>query len=326
MIDFIFGLLNDAAVEAAAAINWLLGAVVTLASGEIVLAKAIFTEDSIQLTKWAQLLKFLQFGWLLGTGGLLAKLFAAIQKLHDWLQKHIQPIIDFLKKWKAWFDHYYQTYVLPIINMIQRIRRFLLILRLLHIHVADALDKWLQKYEAALNNVFLTIHGTLNQLIGWASLASDPISLGRMVLVSVTGRRMAGAVTRVITGLPIGHFFPSTSSKAFAFEKQPMSAKDYVSEATNPPASQILAPLLSFMGGGEYDDQVGATDSDIDAAEPTPWGPDYITSLLNSAAVIDGLGYDGLSLRQALEAKAGNVYNAGVGGAAAAIAQLAPEV
>lgn len=310
MVDFILGFLGGVNAGGTAAINWLIAAVASLAGGEIILSKAVGDEQQLEETKWGQLIKFLQFGWLLGAGGLIAKLISAIQRLHDWLKRHIQPIIDFLKYWRAWFDRFYRLHILPIINLIQRIRRFLLILRLLHIHFADALDKWLQKYEQTLNKIFLTIHGTLNQLIGWASLASSPVGLGRLVLVSVTGRRMIAAITRAVTGLPIGHFFPSTSKSAFPFERQPQSSKDYLSEVTNPPASAIIAPLLSFLSAGEFDDQVGATDQDIDAAEPIPWGEEYISNLVASEHGLAGLPYNGLSLWQSIEVRAGDLNNA----------------
>jgi hypothetical protein len=322
MGGFILGLLGGISTATSAAINWLIGAVAALAGGEIVLSKAIGDEAELELTKWAQLIKYLTLTWLLGIEGLIAKILAAIQRLHDWLKRHIQPIIDFLKYWRAWFDRFYRLHILPIINLIQRIRRFLLILRLLHIHFADALDKWLQKYEATLNKVFLTIHGTLNQLIGWASLASSPIGLGRLVLVSVTGRRMVGALTRAITSLPIGHFFPSTSSSAFAFERQPVTAADYTSEVTNPPASAIIAPLLSFLGPGEYDDQVGATDADIDAAEAIPWGGEFIANVIAHEDYLNSLVGDNLSLKQAIETSGGILYSGTKDAAAILVSML----
>jgi hypothetical protein len=173
----------------------------------------------------------------------------------------------------------------------------------------------LQTYEMDVNKIFLGVHGALTQLINWVSLAANPFGLGRMVLVSVTGRRTVAAIVRAATGLPIGHFLPSNSPKAFAFERQPMSVHDYESEDTNPPASQILFPLLDFLGTGEYDDQVGVTDQDIDAVEPTPWGGELLSSLMASEQFLAGFDADALSLTALLEDQAGLLFTAGTGAA-----------
>ena len=315
MLDFLDSFISAVNVATAQAISWLLGAVSALGAGELVLKRALDQEQQTEQTKWERLIQFLSFQWLLGAGGLLGKLMNVLQRLHDWLQKHIGPIIEYIKQLQKWWDTYYRKYVLPVINMIQKVRRYLLILRLLHIHIADRLDQWLAKYEATLNKVNLTVHGYLNLLLNWASLASNPVTLGRLVLVSVTGRRIAAGITRAITGLPIGHFFPSTSPKAFAFERRPQSAADYRSEVTNPPASQILAPLLSFAGTGEVDDQVAVTDQDIDAAEPLPWGEEFISSLEKAEEFVAGSSPDSLSIVQLLVNQDGMLYDAGTGAA-----------
>jgi hypothetical protein len=67
------------------------------------------------------------------------------------------------------------------------------------------------------------------------------------------------------------------------------------------------------MNTCSYDDQLGATDQDLDAVEPTPFGLEFINGLLNATAVMDGLGYDGLSITQTLELRAGNYYNSAAG-------------
>jgi hypothetical protein len=253
MLDFLDSFISAVNVATAQAISWLLGAVSALGAGELVLKRALDSEQQIQQAKWQKLIQFLGFQWLLGAGGLLGKLIDSLQRLWQWIHDHAQQWYDYIKQLQKWWDTYWKKYVQPVLDMIQRVRRVLLILRLLHIHFADKLDNWLAKYEMELNRVNLTVHGYLSMLMNWASLASNPITLGRLVLVSVTGRRIAAGITRAITGLPIGHFFPSTSPKAFAFERRPQSAADYRSEVTNPPASQILAPLLSFASTGEVD-------------------------------------------------------------------------
>lgn len=314
-MDWIFGLFNsiggflsNAFAYLATIVSWLMAAVVFLANA--VIALATFISNALR-----SLGKFLQNLWDNVIKRTIGGVWNWLQQAQQWLEDKLGPIIDFLKQARKWWDKYYNQYVLPMMNMIQRVRRFLLILRLLHIHFADKLDKWLQTYEMDVNKIFLGVHGALTQLIDWVSLAANPFGLGRMVLVSVTGRRTVAAIVRAATGLPIGHFFPSNSSKAFAFERQPMSVHDYESEDTNPPASQILFPLLDFLGTGEYDDQVGATDQDIDAVEPTPWGGELLSSFLTSEQFLAGFDADSLSLTALLEDQAGLLFTAGTGAA-----------
>ena len=299
------GYVNNALAFLSTIISWLLAAVTFLANAVVELATYI--KNAVN-----SLIQFIKNLWSGGFGNIFTRLFKWLKQQADALERKLKPIIDHIKDLRAWWDRYYRLHVLPMIQMIQRIRRFLLILRMLHIHIADKLDAWLAKYEAAINKVNLAVHGTLNQIIDWLNLASNPFGLGRMVLVSIATRRTAAATIRVVTGLPIGHFFPSNSPNAFAFERQPQSSKDYTSETTNPPASQIMLPLLSFLGTGEFDDQVGATDQDIDAIEPNPWGGELVSNLIAGEKFLADYSADALSIRVMLEDRVGLLHDTGI--------------
>jgi hypothetical protein len=321
-VDWLWGFVSNQAAQFSSWVSYLVQLLRLLFADLIVVATGLNFLAEAEQGVWARLRKFLTFGWLFGIGGTLAKLMSWIHQLQAWLKKHLAGIIAFIKKVRAWFDRYYAQHILPLINLIQRIRRYLLILRLLHIHWADKLDKYLLKEEQYLNKFFLTARGYLNQALNLASLATNPVSLARLVLVSVAGRRAMGALCNAVTGLQIGHFFPSTAKTAFAFEKQPMTARDYTDPATNQTPSEILSPLISDFAAGSYEGDYGPTDPDVDATEHLPWGQQYIDSLLAGNAAYDATLYDGLSVIQALEAKAGNLYNSGDGASSAAMAEL----
>lgn len=316
IIDSVNAYLSNAVAFLASIVGWLLSAVVFLANS--ILALGTFIKNAL-----VAIGNFLQNLWdnviKKGISGLLSWL----KRKGQWLELKLKPTIDYLKQLRTWYDRYYRLHILPIINMIQRIRRFLLILRLLHIHIADKLDKYLTTFERDLNRIFLTIHGALNQIIDWLNLASNPTSLGRLVLVSIATRRTIGAITRAATGLPIGHFLPSTSAKAFAFERRPQRAADYLSETTNPTAAQILRPLLSLAPPSPPECDIAVTDAELDAVEPTPWGQEYINGLIASEKARDGLTYNGLSLWQSIEVGAGDLNNAS--NAAANVTQSGPD-
>jgi hypothetical protein len=259
--------------------------------------------------------------WQGGFKGLFGRLLNLYKQVHDWLELRLRPIIDFLKNVKAWWDRYYRQHILPMINLIQKIRRYLLILRLLHVKFATTLDNWLLKYEQALNKIFGTVHGALNQIIDWLNLATNPTGLGRLVLVSVATRRTIGAITRAVTGLPLGHFFPYNGPGAFAFERQPMTAADYTDPDRNPPPSIILAPLLSFMTDAELDPNQVVSDADIDATETLPWGGTFIANVVAAEEYAANYQGDDLSILALIENQAGELYTAGTG-AAASLAAL----
>ena len=259
--------------------------------------------------------------WNTGFKNLFSRLLKIYQQVHDWLEQRLRPIIDFLKNMRAWLDAFYKTHVLPMINLIQRIRRYLLILRLLHVKFATTLDNWLLKYEQAINKVFGVVRGSLNQVIDWLNLATNPVGLGRLVLVSVATRRAAGALTRAVTGLPIGHFFPYNGPGAFAFERQPMLAADYTDPERNPPPSIILAPLLSFMGDAELDPTQVVSDADIDATETLPWGGTFIANVVAAEDYANNYDADPLGILQMMQDQEGELYTGGQG-AAAALAEL----
>ena len=259
--------------------------------------------------------------WTEGIKKLPGRLLQIYKDVHKWLEDRLRPIIEFLKNARAWWDRYYKLHILPMINLIQRIRRYLLILRLLHVKFATTLDNWLLKYEQALNKINLAIHGSLNQLIDWLNLTTNPVGLGRLVLVSVATRRAAAALTRAVTGLPIGHFFPYNGPGAFAFEKQPMMAVDYTDPERNPPPSIILAPLLSFMTDAELDPNQVVSDADIDATEPLPWGGTFIANVVAAEDYASNYDADPLGILQMMQDQEGELYTGGQG-AAAALAEL----
>lgn len=321
-MDWLWGYVSDQTAQFASWINYLVQLLRVFFVDLVALANGLNFVAAADESVWSRLRKFLTFGWLFGQAGFIAKILSWIRQLQAWLKKHLAGIIAFLRKLRAWYDRYYRQHILPMINLIQHIRRYLLVLRLLHIHWADKLDAYLLKEEQYLNKFFLTTRSFLNQALSLASLATNPVSLGRMVLLSVAGRRSMGALVRAVTGLQLGHFFPSTSKSAFAFEKQPVRANDYTDPATNPPPSEILSPLLSNFADGSYEGDYGPTDPDVDAAESLPWGQQFINSLLAGNAAMDDTLYDGMSLTQALQANAGNVYNSAAGATAFALAMI----
>jgi hypothetical protein len=137
------------------------------------------------------------------------KVLNAITKAHLWLEQKLAPILNFLKKVRALYDHYFKLYVKPFLDVIQKIRRILAVLRFLHIKWAQTLDAELAKIEGKIAQVVLTIRGILNSMIDLVTTIADPMLLIRRPTAVISFRRVFLAMIRVLTGRPPGYFIPS---------------------------------------------------------------------------------------------------------------------
>jgi hypothetical protein len=313
IFDWLFGALGELVNSLYNALLYIYRILIVVFQGLVYVGKAVVAFLGWVSKAFNSLIKWLNHIWN-GMSRLFQKIVTAVRAAQKWLEARLRPVINFLKRVRALYDRYYKTHILPLINFIQRIRKFLFVLRLFHIKFAEALDTKLVKLETRLNQVFLTTRGYLNLALSLASLATNPISLGRFLIVSVAGRRMVGALIRAVTGLPLGHFFPSNARNRFAWEERPMTVRDYTDPLRNPPPSVILAPLLDSFTEGVYLGDYGPTDSDLDATEQIAWGGEYVDNFAAAEDAFDLLLEDNLSIVQALQTQAGTLWNAGDAG------------
>ena len=134
-MDFVLGLLGGLGSSVSSGFAWAQAAIAALTANLFQTISDVNSLAEASQSVWTGLFKFLKFGWLFGAGGMIAKLLGWIRQLQAWLKKHLAGVINFLKKVRAWFDRYYRQHILPQIQLIQRIRKYLLVLRLLHIHI-----------------------------------------------------------------------------------------------------------------------------------------------------------------------------------------------
>jgi hypothetical protein len=247
--------------------------------------------------------------------GFFKKIFTGIvdvlRKVHNWLEAHLRPIINWLKKAQVWLERHVWAPLRQYIQFLQRIRRYLAVLKLLHIKWADALDRRLSRTEQELAHVFLLARGVINQVLTWINAASDPLRLGRMIMVAAGGRRMAAALVRIYTGLPIGIFFPHTGTGSHLYEQNMVSAKDINDPRRNPSASAILLGLSPVPIDGFTSDDPTPDDSQIDQLETVPYFTDYADYLLLSEALFDGLDTPRISITDTIVEQKGNLADAG---------------
>jgi hypothetical protein len=118
--------------------------------------------------------KFLLHIWKKYVQKAITWLASHVRKLRAWLKRTIGPIIKRLEKIKKWYDTHILKQQLRQIQMIQRVRQFLAILRLLHVKWATKLDAALVDVQNRIAADIALVRGTLNQIINTLALALDP--------------------------------------------------------------------------------------------------------------------------------------------------------
>jgi hypothetical protein len=109
----------------------------------------------------------------------LTKLITLFQKVRAWLSSFLKPVVDFLKKVRAWYDWMFNHFWKPILNMIGILRKILTIFRLLGFKWAARLDGDLAMIEEKIVQIYTTLRGYINTAITWIDLIIDPTGILR---------------------------------------------------------------------------------------------------------------------------------------------------
>jgi hypothetical protein len=201
IFDPIIGLLAAAINAIIAFLNALVAALVQvlnfLWAGELELFRLGFFGDSAIL-KWLR--HVYQSIFQLGVIKALTHLWNLYQKLRAWLLK----LKAWLDRWHQLQRQYMLTTLRRVINIIQRIRKTLVIFRLFHLKFAEKLDRWLAGIEGKIIQAVTRLPLKTNVMIAWLNYLLDPIgTLNKRVLVAsiinalddlmvaITGRKWA---------------------------------------------------------------------------------------------------------------------------------------
>lgn len=206
--------------------------------------------------------------------GIFSHVYNALKSLSDWLEKKLQPIIQFLQKMRKWLQIYYNTYIRPVLLMIQHIRQFLQILSALHIGFAQKLDQWLAQVQAKIVQAFATVVATVNTLTDVVNALMDPLYLLRKPALLLSIRRQIPALIRVFTGRPPGYFFGApgvSSSSPFSLPKFPFN---FSSASQNPLASSYLGTDDGIGDTSGFFDGFTFADGAVDQTSPLPYFDD----------------------------------------------------
>ncbi|HYL64447.1 MAG TPA: hypothetical protein VE077_17675 [Candidatus Methylomirabilis sp.] len=141
--------------------------------------------------------KFLLHIWQQYVKKAITWLASHVQKLRAWLKRTIGPIIARLEKIKKWYDTHILKQQLRMLQMLQTVRRFLAILRLLHVKWAAKLDAALVDVQNRIEVSIALVRGTLNQIINTLALVLDPQLLITRNVLGGTLLSNLGAVKRI---------------------------------------------------------------------------------------------------------------------------------
>lgn len=289
--DLIGGLLSSLQAALASILNFLFQLVQAIGEAFRAVGEALGAVFKYGLKALQSVGTFFKHLWDNFFKKIFTGIMDAMGKLHRFLELHLRPLINFLKKVRALVDRIYARYIRPYLQMLQRVRRWLAVLKLLHVKFAEVLDRRIAETEAAIARQFLLVRGVLNDVLNFVNAVADPRRLSRMVLVSIAGRRTAAAVIRAVTGLPIGLFFPHTGKGALPFEKPITSHAQVVDPSINQPVSAILGGLLSLPVDGFTDADPTPDSTELDALETSPFFGTLSDALLQGelaeAAIVD---------------------------------------
>jgi hypothetical protein len=301
MLDWLLnfaGDLSSAASAIIAALQFLFGLIVAVAQFLLGLIESLWN----LLKAFAKgVLNFFHTLWDSFFRKIFVGLFNALRKVHNWLEAKLGPVIKFLQQVRKYWDRWFRMYVKPLLNMLQHIRQFLGVLRLLGVKWAAALDAKLGKVEADIAGLFLTLRGILTGAIDILNAIADPLNLFRRPTAVLSIRRIIPSLVRVVTGVPIGFFLPSPRKgvqTGLGFLPLNFNPAD---PGMNPPASSYfsgddgLGGFSGFTQGTIPDD--GAVDdlSALDYFDDGLYSPPTCSDAASCLAVLQAQAYASIS-------------------------------
>jgi hypothetical protein len=225
------------------------------------------------------LVTFLQTLWQWIVKHIIGGILKALRSAHEWLETHLQPIIDAIRTEQKALQKLFNTYIRPILIFLQRVRQFVHILALLHIGIAQRLDSYLTNLQNKILTSFYTVTAALNTLTNILLALQDPEYLIKHPVLLISIRRQIPALLQALTGRPPGYWFPSPKGSAGGVFAPPPIVKNYDVPRPLAPTSSLLsndglpADLNPFVNCYEYAptavDQVQPLDYFNDDLYPT---------------------------------------------------------
>jgi hypothetical protein len=143
--------------------------------------------------------------WLFSTA--LPAIRDFINKIVAKVQAFLQPLINYLKMQIQAINQLYNNVIRPFMNLLQRLRGFLMIFRLFHLRFAQELDQYLAGLEARINGAFLAVQGDIGRLLQWVEWIASPAGLlapANFLLGAINSLSQLWALLRNLPSVALG--------------------------------------------------------------------------------------------------------------------------
>jgi phage-related protein len=147
----------------------------------------------------AALFQYIAQTWL---GDILRSMWGVIKTIWAAVQKELSYLIKLFRQYETLVRYWEQRILGPIINIIQALRKTLVIFRVFHLKFATQLDNYLSGIEGRLTNIFLWYQRELNSIINALNFIVDPFGLLSEALFIRSAVRSIGAVWAGVMGYP----------------------------------------------------------------------------------------------------------------------------
>src|SRR6267143_922412 len=186
-------------------LNQLVGALVQVLNFLYTTSLGIFGFSKDGLTKiWTGLKNIMDQVFKVHVLAALHHLLSLYQKLQVWVRK----LKAFLERMRRIQQLYHAQAFKRVINLIQRIRKILVLFRIFHLKFATKLDNWLAQIEGKLITREAELARKTNEVIAWLDVIGDPVQAYRKGLLFGSYGRMLKGFGVALASIGLLKFFP----------------------------------------------------------------------------------------------------------------------
>lgn len=143
--------------------------------------------------------QWVQRTWL---GHIVNGIYQKLKRIFLAVQGELKRVMAIIQAYEKLVRYYEQRILMPILNVIQALRRTLVIFRIFHFRFATRLDQYLAGVEGRLARMFLFYQKELNKIIDALDLIVDPFGLFNEAMYVKSAIRSLGDLWSAIMAFP----------------------------------------------------------------------------------------------------------------------------
>lgn len=142
--------------------------------------------------------KFLARAWTCYIKPAIQSIIKHIQSIYDKLHLWASKLQEWITKIRKWYDTHILKAMMKQLEMIQKIRKFLAILRIFHVKWAQQLDDKLAGIQSKITDTISLVRGYLNLVIDWIALICDQTNVIRRSVLGSWLVSNLGGLKRIV--------------------------------------------------------------------------------------------------------------------------------